>query len=48
AIHDAEELLAEKRAAVSRTEDKLSLAKLELREKLQRGKYRFYPLQLQD
>ncbi|XP_072432624.1 IQ motif and ankyrin repeat domain-containing protein 1-like isoform X3 [Chiloscyllium punctatum] len=36
AIHDAEELLAEKRAAVSRTEDKLSLAKLELREKLQR------------
>ncbi|XP_043547019.1 IQ motif and ankyrin repeat domain-containing protein 1-like [Chiloscyllium plagiosum] len=36
AIHGAEELLAEKRAAVSRTEDKLSLAKLELREKLQR------------
>eukprot|EP00061_Rhincodon_typus_P010081 g34094.t1 len=37
AIHDAEELLAEKRAAVARAEDKLSFAKLELREKLQRG-----------
>ncbi|XP_059496891.1 IQ motif and ankyrin repeat domain-containing protein 1-like isoform X2 [Stegostoma tigrinum] len=36
AIHDAEELLAEKRAAVARAEDKLSFAKLELREKLQR------------
>ncbi|XP_078392047.1 IQ motif and ankyrin repeat domain-containing protein 1-like [Cetorhinus maximus] len=36
AIHDAEELLAAKKAAVAEAEDKLSLAKLELREKLQR------------
>ncbi|XP_072364012.1 IQ motif and ankyrin repeat domain-containing protein 1-like isoform X3 [Scyliorhinus torazame] len=36
AVHDAEDFLAAKRAAVAKTEDKLSLAKLELREKLQR------------
>ncbi|XP_041039290.1 IQ motif and ankyrin repeat domain-containing protein 1-like [Carcharodon carcharias] len=38
AIHDAEELLAAKKVAVAEAEDKLSLAKLELREKLQIGK----------
>ncbi|XP_078086464.1 IQ motif and ankyrin repeat domain-containing protein 1-like isoform X2 [Mustelus asterias] len=36
AIHDAEDFLTEKRAAVAKAEDKLSLAKLELREDLQR------------
>ncbi|XP_067909710.1 IQ motif and ankyrin repeat domain-containing protein 1-like [Heterodontus francisci] len=36
AIHNAEDLVAAKRAAVEKAEDKLSLAKLELREKLER------------
>ncbi|XP_067852708.1 IQ motif and ankyrin repeat domain-containing protein 1-like [Heptranchias perlo] len=36
AIHDAEEILAASKAAAAKAEDKLSLAKMQLREKLQR------------
>ncbi|XP_072108199.1 IQ motif and ankyrin repeat domain-containing protein 1-like isoform X2 [Mobula birostris] len=36
AVHDAEELLAVKKSAVAEAEQKLSLAKLQLRERLQR------------